>query len=101
MVKRGSATVPKHLGRAGRELWRRVLEEFEITDAAGLALLQSACEARGRIEDARQAIDEHGVVVKDRFGELRPNPATAVETQARSAMVRALNALRLTPGDAA
>lgn len=98
MTKRvGKSGVPSHLGAVGRALWAEVQAEFEVDDAAGRALLQSACEARDRIEAARKAIDEHGVVVTDRFGELRPNPATSVEHQARGAMVRALSALRLAP----
>lgn len=101
MTRQGKSAAPRHLGKVGRELWKAVQDEFEVGDAAGLALLQSACEARDRVEAARKSIDEHGVVVKDRFGELRPNPATSVEHQARGAMVRALSALRLAPDDRA
>jgi P27 family predicted phage terminase small subunit len=93
----GKARPPAHLGSAGRDLWVKTLAEFTIEDAAGLALLQSACEARDRIEAARVAIEEHGVVVRDRFGELRPHPGCQIEHQARGAMARALSALRLAP----
>lgn len=91
------ARAPAHLAKAGRELWVATVDEFAIEDAAGLALLQSACEARDRIEAARKSIEERGVVVTDRFGELRPNPACQIEHQARGAMARALSALRLAP----
>lgn len=98
MAKRiGKAGVPAHLGAVGRELWDRVQHDFHVEDAAGRALLMSACEARDRIEGARKAIERDGVVIRDRFGELRQHPACPVEHSARAAMIRALSALRLAP----
>lgn len=92
---------PGHLGPAGRKLWKRLLDEYEIDDPAGLTLLQSACESADRIEAARKSIEEAGVVVRDRFGELRSNPACAIEHAAKMQLVRALRALRLAPEDGA
>ncbi len=47
-------------------------------------MLEAACLAWDRAEEARRAVDQHGVVVEDRWGQLRANPATVVERDQRS-----------------
>lgn len=93
----GRPSVPKHLGTAGRQLWEDLQRAYGIADPAGLALLLSACESRDRIAAARAEIERDGLTQKDRFGALRAHPAAAIEHTARSSLIRALNALNLTP----
>lgn len=88
---------PHHLSPEARKLWRRILGEFCITDAAGLALLGTALEAHDRMRQAQSAMAKHGPVFEDRFGGLRANPACSIERDARVAFVAALKALNLEP----
>jgi len=86
---------PKHLSVEGRRMWSKLLDEFALDDAAGLALLQAACEARDRSQQARQMIAKDGLVLEDRFGQQKAHPACAIERDARGQMIAALRALRL------
>ena len=92
--------IPKHLKASARRMWERLRADYHINDAAGLSLLQAACESFQRAEDARATIDKAGAVLSDRFGQLKAHPACAIERDARGQMIAALRALRLAPGDA-
>jgi P27 family predicted phage terminase small subunit len=86
---------PSNLSAEARELWRRIIAEFEITDSAALLLLRSACEALDRMRRAQELITQHGELVRDKWGQLKKNPACGIEADARSAMHRALKQLNL------
>lgn len=88
---------PKHLTAEGRTLWAKLREEFDIDDAAGLALLRAACEAHDRAQQARTMIAAEGLVTVDRFDQRKPHPAVAIERDARTQIMAALRALRLAP----
>jgi phage terminase small subunit len=83
------------LSAEARALRARLLAEFVIEDAAGLALLQSAMESLDAVRAAEVVIAKHGLVVLDRWGQVRPNPAVAAERSARQAYLRALKLLGL------
>ena len=89
--------VPKSLKGSARKLWIRLREDFEISDAAGLGLLEIACLAYARMHEAREVIEKDGAVVLDRFGQAKANPAVAIERDAAGTMTRALRALHLSP----
>src|SRR5947209_17791701 len=86
---------PEHLQEAGAALWRDVIRQYRITDAAGLALVGMACSAFDRLREAQEAIREHGAVVTDHRGNLNRNPACALERDAHSMMLSALRQLHL------
>lgn len=86
---------PEGLSKPTAKWWRSVREDFNIEDAAGLALLTAAARALDRAEQARKLIDEHGVAVKDRFGQLRSNPAVAAERDAQATFRASLRELGL------
>lgn len=81
-------------------MWRSIVTDYFVDDAAGLALLRVACEAFDRGEQARRIIKREGAVLKDRFGQRKQHPATLIERDAKTQMVAALRALKLEPGDA-
>lgn len=87
-------TIPEHLSAEAVELWEEITSEFE-PQAHHLRVVQLACEAWDRAQNARRIIDEHGEVIADRWGQLKPNPATQVEQQARRAFVMLLRELGL------
>ena len=90
---------PGHLSKPAKRLWIKILTDYEINDAAGLALLQTACEAFERCDEARRLIKRESTVIMDRFGQPKPHPAVAIERDARGQLIAALRSLKLTPGD--
>ena len=86
---------PPGLSAAAKIWWKKIISEYEIEDAAGLLLLETALQAFDRMHDARALIAKHGAVTLDRFEQLRPNPATTIERDSRAAMCAALKALNL------
>lgn len=93
------ASPPAHLSLYARELWQRLLNDYHLDDAAGLALVRAACESFDRAEAARATVAAEGAIVRDRFGQARAHPAITVERDARAQLVAAVRAMRLQPGD--
>lgn len=75
-----------------------MLSQFEIDDAAGLAILDSATVQLSRMLDARERIAADGPVIKDRFGQLKPHPALGIESRAGSAFRMLLRELGVCEG---
>jgi P27 family predicted phage terminase small subunit len=86
---------PSHLSADSAEFWRSIVREYRIDDAAGLRLLERACTAMDRGAEARRAIKKHGVLVPDRSGGLKANPACAIERDAAGQFVAALKQMHL------
>ena len=73
----------------------RVLNEFAISDAEGLHLLQTGLEAFDRMRGCQQQIAGDGLMVRDRFDQPRPHPLLTVERDSRSQMLAAFKQLGL------
>lgn len=86
---------PPQLEPAGAKFWREMVEEYGITDTAGIALVTQASECLDRQRAAQAAIAEFGPIVKDRYGAPKLNPACNLEKDARNGMLAALKALNL------
>jgi phage terminase small subunit len=86
---------PPHLGPAGADLWRNIVHDYAIQDAAGLTLATTAGECLDRIRAAQKSIAEHGEIVVDRYGSPKCHPALALEKDARNGLLAALKALNL------
>jgi P27 family predicted phage terminase small subunit len=89
------APAPEHLSEEAQKLWRRLTEEFEIDDPAGLLLLQSALESFDDMRKAQDVVKRDGITILDRWGQQRQNPATLVLRDSRNLMLRALKQLNL------
>jgi P27 family predicted phage terminase small subunit len=89
---------PKGLSVEAGAVWRRVLADYNLDDAAGRAILATGLEAFDRMRAAQAEIRKHGVVVENRFGELKPNPAVGIERDSRTGMLSSFRLLRLDPG---
>lgn len=94
-----STPPPSHLKTGARSMWKKLLTDYLIEDAGGLALLQAACESFQRAQEARRLIDKEGAVIKDRFGQRKAHPAVSIERDNRAQMISALRALKLAPED--
>ena len=86
-MKPTSPKPPKHLTASGKKLWNSIFEESEF-DAAGLLLLNTLCEQFDRMNEARAILKKDGLQVKDRFDQVKPNPALSVEVNAIAAITR-------------
>lgn len=86
---------PKHLKADGARLWRDLVAEYQLDDAAGLALLTTAAECLDRMREAQRVIEALGSVVEDFRGQPKANPACALEKDARNGFLAAIRALNL------
>jgi P27 family predicted phage terminase small subunit len=86
---------PKHLSKEAKILWKEILTEYQISDAAGIRILRVALEAFDRAQSARVSIDKIGLLVKDKFGQIKPHPLLPIERDSRAAFLSGLKALNL------
>jgi P27 family predicted phage terminase small subunit len=84
---------PDHLGERERQIWREVLDDFDLSTRAAHRVLETALEAHQRAREARETIERDGMTVTGRDGQLRPHPLLAVERDARQAWLAGI------PGD--
>jgi P27 family predicted phage terminase small subunit len=84
---------PKHLTKIGRDLWKRIQAEYQISDSPGLALLEAACSAYSRLRECQEILDKEGLQITDRFGQNRPHVLIQAERDSRSQLIQALKAL--------
>jgi P27 family predicted phage terminase small subunit len=86
---------PQHLGDEGRRLWRDVLRDHGIDDAAGRALLMRACEALDRLRQVQAVIAADGITTKGYRGQVRPHPLLSTEAEQSRILLATFRALNL------
>lgn len=86
---------PKSLSREAPRWWRKLIAEYVIEDEAGRLLLMVALESFDRMREAQIALAKDGLVLTDRFGQMKPHPLNTVERDSRAAMMAALRQLNL------
>lgn len=91
---RDTPTPPSHLSDESREWWDRLVQDYDFASGE-LRLLQSACEAWDRQQQARAALDEHGTTYTDRFDQPRARPEVGIERDCRLAFARLVRELNL------
>src|SRR5687768_11554750 len=85
---------PPNLSREAKAWWRKINSEWALDDSS-LLILESAFESFDRMRQAQEIIAIEGIVIKDRFDQIKQHPATLVERDAKAAMVRQIKALGL------
>lgn len=75
--------------------WLRDLEAAYDLGPHERKLALSAAEALDRSREARERLETDGVLLEDRFGQLKPHPAVAIERDARAQFTRIVCALDL------
>ncbi|MGI8595084.1 MAG: P27 family phage terminase small subunit [Solirubrobacteraceae bacterium] len=75
--------------------WLRELEAAYDLAPHERKLALSAAEALDRSREARERLEKDGVLLADRFGQLKPHPAVAIERDSRAQFTRIISALRL------
>lgn len=85
---------PKHLKLATRRWWLEVVEEYQL-ESHHLRLLLLAGEAWDRCQQAREALEKHGLTFEDRFQQPHARPEVNIERDSRIAFARLLRELAL------
>ena len=85
---------PDGLGPHGLALWRKVTEDYDLSDAAGATTLEQAARSLDRAEASRERINRDGELVKVRGG-MKEHPLLRHELSNRAFCVRALQKLGL------
>ena len=94
-MQKSEPKVPKGLSAPAKVWFRKLLDEYEIADQGGYLLLETAMRRFDRAEAARKLLDHDGPVIADRWGQMKPHPAAAIERDALTGMLAALKALNL------
>ena len=86
---------PNTLSVEAKLIWCDLQSEYNITDAAGLVILQAVCESYDRMRQAFNTLKAEGLTTEDRYGQAKVHPAALIERDARAAMLSALKQLNL------
>ncbi len=85
----------KNVEKEADSLKKRLQREYGIEDEGGKALLDLMRAAFIRMRKAQEIVDRDGIVIADRWGQSKPNPACAVERDARAQVLQAIRQLNL------
>jgi P27 family predicted phage terminase small subunit len=85
---------PEHLSPSASALWSAVTARHTLPPQHE-RLLQLACEALDRYQQARETIAEQGLVTENRYGATVAHPAVSIERDARLAFARLLRDMHL------
>ncbi|MDT7536175.1 hypothetical protein OVY48_22525 [Sphingobium sp. SA2] len=89
---------PPHLSVEAAQWWQQVIADYDL-EPHHVRLLQSAAEAWDRMQQARQALADHGALTfTGANGDLKTHPAVAIERDARIAYARLVRELDLDAG---
>jgi hypothetical protein len=86
---------PAGLGAAGAALWKSVVEQYDISDPAGVCMLTEACRALDRAEACRAIIDRDGELILVKGGPPREHPLLKAELASRSFCIKTLQRMGL------
>ena len=87
-------TTPKHLTEYSKKWYLQILKDYELS-VSELEVLKMACEALDTCEQARQEVQEHGLLIKGRYDNVRENPAVRLQMQAAASFAKLLKSLGL------
>ena len=83
------------LSKDSQKLYDSIRKTYSIKDDAGLLLLRVVCESLDTMREAEKEIETRGIVIEDKYGRTKANPACMVIDKARGAMMQALRQLNL------
>ena len=83
---------PDGLQAEGRRLFEQITSQWDISDSAGLSVLEAACKQADRAAQCEARIAKDGLVLKTRNG-ARPHPLLQTEIACRAFVSRALSKL--------
>jgi P27 family predicted phage terminase small subunit len=89
------ARAPSDLSAESKKFWRKVVSEYDIADTPGLRILETICHAIDTEREAMNEIENQGITLTDRFGQVKPNGLLRVCRDARAQIKQGLKALNL------
>jgi len=78
-----------------RKKYDIIRRQWAVKDEPGLTLLLTAMQALDRLRQAQKILADEGILIEDRFKQMKPHPASQIEKEARAGMILALKALDL------
>jgi P27 family predicted phage terminase small subunit len=84
---------PDHLSKSTQQWWKAVLDAYDLQDHH-VRILQLACEAFDRAQEARQTLEFEGLVMPSRQGS-KVNPLVRVANDCTVIFVRCVRELGL------
>jgi len=82
-----SERAPAGLSVSAKRLWKEAVDGF-IMSPAELRVLENLCTAQDRVDQARAIIEREGLVVLDRYGVPKANPACDLEAKNKVLVAR-------------
>lgn len=92
MTNKRNPAAPPGLGPRAKKVWADLNDSWGF-QSHELELLKLFVEALDRAHRAQNHLDEDGIVVKDRFGQLREHPAVQIRNAAEASAGRLLRQL--------
>jgi Phage terminase, small subunit len=89
-----SMPTPPPLGEDGMKLWRRITNEYDVSDAGGFEMLKQACEAADDLARYGLIIARDGPMIETKLGP-KEHPMVKHQMIARAFIVRTLSRLGL------
>lgn len=90
---------PGHLTRRSQALYRQIAADYRLDrEPHALEVLRMALESVDRYDQARQAINDEGLTVADRWGGAKPHPLVTVERDSAIRAARLFRELSLDAG---
>ena len=83
------------LSAQAKKLKEGILKEYDISDEAGLVILQTALEAYDQMNAAQKIINKQGLTVFGARGQLAAHPLFSVVRDSRAQFLMALKHLNL------
>jgi P27 family predicted phage terminase small subunit len=83
------------LSPAARKLKKAILAEYEITDQAGLAILETALQAYDGMNAAQEIVKKDGLTLGGDRGSIKAHPLCAVIRDCRAQFLMAMKHLNL------
>jgi phage terminase small subunit len=98
-MKNSKPKCPPGLSSEARIAWRKLQNDYEIVDNAGLILLEQAMRCLDQVRVAEALVKRHGQVAKDRFGQVRQSPLMLNLRDSRNLLAKFMRALNFDVGD--
>ncbi len=86
---------PQGLEPASRRWFRKLADEYGITDQGGLLLLETAMRAHSQMTKCQETIDAEGLTITDRWDQVKQHPLVPALRDARAQLLAALKSLNM------
>lgn len=83
------------LGQHGMDFWKKVLSEYDLTEAHDLERLAMACKCLDDINEAEQRVKTDGMYVTNRYGNTIEHPALKTTKDLRLLFIKIIRELSL------